>query len=80
MQQVILLLSAVTCAAAVLVWLALPRGSAEEERDEEREDRIARGSGGGPVGMTFYIFEPGTNRYSSYRVFGNQITSFYPVN
>ncbi|MCB1206100.1 MAG: hypothetical protein KDN18_17700, partial [Verrucomicrobiae bacterium] len=52
----------------------------EEERDEEREDRIARGSGGGPVGMTFYIFEPGTNRYSSYRVFGNQITSFYPVN
>lgn len=34
MRQVILLLSGVTAAAALLVWVALPRTSAEEERDE----------------------------------------------
>lgn len=53
--------------------------SSEEERDEELARRIARGQGGGPVGMSFYVFQPGTNRYSSYRVFGNQVGSFYPV-
>ncbi len=42
--------------------------------------RRKRGRAGGPVGMTFYVFEPGTNRYSSYRVFGNQVTTFYPAN
>jgi hypothetical protein len=53
--------------------------SSEEERDEELARRIARGQGGGPVGMSFYVFQPGTNRYSSYRVFGHQVGSFYPV-
>ncbi|GFO81904.1 MAG: MFS transporter [Methyloceanibacter sp.] len=36
MQQVVLLLSVVTCSAAVLVWLALPRAGADEKRDEEQ--------------------------------------------
>lgn len=52
----------------------------QEEEDEEEENRRKRGRAGGPVGMTFYVFEPGTNRYSSYRVFGNQVTTFYPAN
>jgi hypothetical protein len=53
--------------------------NSEEEQDEERTSRIARGQSGGPVGMSFYVFEPGTNRYSSYRVFGYQIGTFIPV-
>ena len=52
----------------------------QEEQDEEEESRIQRGNAGGPVGVTFYVYEPGTNRYSSYRVFGNQATTFYPAN
>lgn len=52
--------------------------NSEEEQDEERASRIARGQAGGPVGMSFYVFEPGTNRYSSYRVFGYQVGSFIP--
>jgi hypothetical protein len=52
----------------------------QEEQDEEEESRIQRGNAGGPVGVTFYVYEPGTNRYSSYRVFGNQVTTFYPAN
>jgi filamentous hemagglutinin family protein len=51
-----------------------------EELDEEEASRIDRGKSGGPVGVTFYLYEPGTNRYSSYRVFGNQASSFYPAN
>ncbi len=54
--------------------------NSQEEEDEEEESRLRRGKSGGPVGMTFYVFEPGTNRYSSYRVFGNQVTTFYPAN
>src|SRR5690606_17467288 len=44
----------------------------EEEEDEDRRRRRARGQSSGQVGMTYYVYEPGTNRYSSYRVFGNQ--------
>jgi len=54
--------------------------NSQEEQDEEEESRIKRGNAGGPVGVTFYVYEPGTNRYSSYRVFGNQVTTFYPAN
>jgi hypothetical protein len=54
--------------------------NSQEEQDEEEESRIERGNAGGPVGMTFYVYEPGTNRYSSYRVFGNKVTTFYPAN
>jgi filamentous hemagglutinin family protein len=54
--------------------------NSQEEQDEEEESRIQRGNSGGPVGVTFYVYEPGTNRYSSYRVFGNQVTTFYPAN
>jgi hypothetical protein len=53
--------------------------NSEEEQDEERASRIARGQAGGPVGMSFYVFEPGTNRYSSYRVFGYQVGTFIPT-
>jgi len=53
--------------------------NSEEEHDEERRSRIARAQAGGPLGMNFYVFEPGTNRYSSYRVFGYQVGSFLPV-
>ena len=52
----------------------------QEEQDEEEESRIQRGNAGGPVGVTLYVYEPGTNRYSSYRVFVNQATTFYPAN
>lgn len=52
----------------------------EEEEDEDRRRRRARGQSSGQVGMTYYVYEPGTNRYSSYRVFGNQLTTFYPAN
>lgn len=54
--------------------------TSQEEDDEDERRRRARGRAEGQVGMTYYIYEPGTNRYSSYRVFGNQLTSFYPVN
>jgi len=41
------------------------------ERDEEldRREQFA-GRKVGRSGLTYYVFEPGTNRYSSYRVFG----------
>lgn len=52
----------------------------QEEDDEDEISRRKRAKKGGPVAMTFYVYEPGTNRYSSYRVFGNRITSFYPGN
>jgi hypothetical protein len=51
----------------------------DEEEAEEEDERRQRGSAIGSVGLTFYVFEPGTNRYSSYRVFGNSIGSFYPT-
>lgn len=52
----------------------------EEELAEEEESRRNRGSQVGSIGLTFYVFEPGTNKYSSYRVFGNSVGSFYPAN
>lgn len=53
----------------------------EEELAEEEESRRRRGQGGvGSIGLTFYVFDPGTNRYSSYRVFGTAFEQFYPVN
>jgi filamentous hemagglutinin family protein len=50
----------------------------DEEDDEERRER--RRNGVGPMGLTYYIYEPGTNRYSSYRIFGIPSTSFAPLN
>jgi len=43
----------------------------DDERDEEldrRKDFAERQVGRG--GLSYYVYEPGTNRYSSYRVFG----------
>jgi len=43
----------------------------DDERDEEldrRKDFAERQVGRG--GLSYYVFDPGTNRYSSYRVFG----------
>ena len=43
----------------------------DEERDEELERRQEFASRKvGKVGLTYYVFSPGTNRYSSYRLFG----------
>ena len=42
--------------------------SEEIEEGERRRDRISRKVGAS--GLVFYTFDPGTNRYSSYRVFG----------
>jgi hypothetical protein len=47
----------------------------EDENDEElrrREIRAARPVGKGS--LTYYVYDPGTNRYSSYRVFGVEQT------
>lgn len=49
--------------------------SEDDEEEEEERRRRARANAAGAVGSTFYVYEPGTNRYSSYRVFGNQLTS-----
>lgn len=51
----------------------------EDEEDDERE-RERRKKGVGPLGLTYYIYEPGTNRYSSYRIFGIPAGSFAPLN
>lgn len=51
----------------------------EDEEDDERE-RERRKRGVGPIGLTYYIYEPGTNRYSSYRIFGIPAGSFAPLN
>jgi hypothetical protein len=47
----------------------------EDENDEELRRRQLRSSR--PVGkgsLTYYVYDPGTNRYSSYRVFGVEQT------
>lgn len=47
--------------------------ASSEETEEERRSRRNRGRRGvGPIGATFYTYDPGTNAYSSYRVFGSQ--------
>lgn len=46
-----------------------PFSDEEEEEEERREDVLSRRNSG-PGGLTFYAFNPSTNRYSSYRVFG----------
>jgi len=51
-----------------------------KEEAEEEERRRKRGEQVGSIGLTFYVFEPGTNQYSSYRVLGNSLGSFYPAN
>lgn len=45
-------------------------GLLEDEEDDEEEDRV------GPGGMTYYIYGPDTNQYSSYRVFGHENPGF----
>jgi hypothetical protein len=43
----------------------------DDERDEELERRKEfAGRKVGRAGITYFVFDPGTNRYSSYRVFG----------
>jgi len=54
--------------------------TASEEDDEDKRHRRDRAKKGRPLGLSYYVFDPGTNRYSSYRVFGNQSTTFYPAN
>lgn len=55
--------------------------TSDEEEDEEKDEVRERGTGGvGSIGLTFYLFEPGTNQYSSYRVFGDPLGSFIPQN
>jgi hypothetical protein len=48
----------------------------EDEQDEELERRRAAASrGAGRGGLTYYVFDPATNLYSSYKVFGVPATS-----
>ena len=55
-----------------------PNSDGEQEESEAR--RRARGLyGAGPLGLTYYVFDPGTNRYSSYRLFGVASEDFYPT-
>lgn len=55
--------------------------SSAEETDEERRARRNRGRRGvGMIGLTYYAFDPGTNQYSSYRVFGTAANQLYPAN
>ena len=43
----------------------------EEERDEELERRLRRANQQvGRGALSYYVYNPGTNRYSSFRVFG----------
>ena len=52
----------------------------DEEQAEQERARRNRGAGGvGTIGLTFYVFDPGTNRYSSFRVFGTSLDQFYPA-
>lgn len=54
--------------------------SPEEQDEEERRRRRRVEQGVGPIGSTYYVYDPGTNRYSSYRIFGNLTTNFYLTN
>lgn len=47
----------------------------DDEDDEERNRRKRRAANKvGKGGLTYYVYDPGTNRYSSYRVFGVEQT------
>lgn len=63
---------------------SLPDGLGTDEALEATDDlgrkRRKRGSNIGTVGLTYYVFEPGTNLYSSYRVFGVQSTELSLTN
>lgn len=43
----------------------------DDNEDDRRRKRYSRY--GTPVGLTYYTFDPATNKYSSYRVFGTQL-------
>ena len=47
-------------------------GSALEDEEDEEKRRRKRYADRkvGMVGLTYYVYDPGTNRFSSYRVFG----------
>lgn len=49
----------------------------ESAMEEEEARRRNRAQGTGPLGLTFYIYEPGTNELSSYRVFGYPSVSLF---
>jgi hypothetical protein len=51
--------------------------SASEQ--ENRRRRLARDSKVGKSGVTFYVFEPGTNKYSSYYLFGYPLSDLSPA-
>ena len=53
----------------------------EEEEDEERKSlEKKRAQKVGPLGLAYYVYDPATNKYSSYRVFGQQSSDFSPSN
>lgn len=55
--------------------------TSEEEEDEERMRRKRRSAEKvGPIGLTYYVFDPATNRLSSYRVFGSPSATLNPAN
>jgi filamentous hemagglutinin family protein len=58
----------------------LSLAEAQEDEEDDEKERERRKSGVGPLGLTYYIYEPGTNRYSSYRIFGIPAGSFAPLN
>ena len=58
----------------------LSLAEAQSDEEDDKKERERRKSGVGPLGLTYYIYEPGTNRYSSYRIFGIPAGSFAPLN
>ncbi|MEQ1843156.1 MAG: hypothetical protein ABL994_22360, partial [Verrucomicrobiales bacterium] len=55
--------------------------TSEEEDDEEARRRKRRAAEKvGPIGLTFYVYDPATNRLSSYRVFGTPASTLAPAN
>jgi len=49
----------------------------ESAMDEEEARRRARNEGTGPLGLIFYVYEPGTNQLSSYHQFGYPAGSLF---
>jgi len=54
--------------------------SEEEEDEEERRRKRRAAEKVGPIGLTFYVYDPATNRLSSYRVFGTPSATLAPAN
>ncbi len=54
--------------------------SEEEEDEEERRRKRRAAEKVGPIGLTYYVYDPATNRLSSYRVFGTPSATLAPAN